>query len=189
MNAYVGANPLTRLTRAQENATTTAEAFGEFVHRNTQFAYRVAYARVRNRADAEDAVQEAFLKLHRAGGWQSALNERAYLARTVWRSAADLAGRSARHPAGEQSAPEPVDAAPDAEQQLLHTSAEAQVHQLIDALPEKLRRPLALVSLQEMSSAEVAAVLKIPEGTVRRRVMQARALLKQKMRAMEVDRA
>ena len=60
------------------------------------------------------------------------------------------------------------------------------MHRLIDALPEKLRQPLVLSALEELSSAEVAAVLRLPEGTVRRRVAEARALLREKMTAMEV---
>jgi DNA-directed RNA polymerase specialized sigma24 family protein len=51
----------------------------------------------------------------------------------------------------------------------------------IDGLPEKLRQPLALAALGELKLVEVAAVLGLPEGTVRRRIHTARQLLKQQM--------
>jgi RNA polymerase sigma-70 factor, ECF subfamily len=51
----------------------------------------------------------------------------------------------------------------------------------VDALPEQLRQPLVLSGIDELSSPEIAAVMGIPEGTVRTRIMRARQILKQKM--------
>src|ERR1700747_3650734 len=72
--------------------------FAALVERNARRMFRVAYSLLRNSHDAEDAVQEAFLKLHRSGGWRRMEDERAFLARTVWRVALDrmqgAAGRS-----------------------------------------------------------------------------------------------
>jgi RNA polymerase sigma-70 factor (ECF subfamily) len=56
---------------------------------------------------------------------------------------------------------------------------------MIDALPEELRRPLVLSAIEEMTSVEVAAVMGIPEGTVRTRVMRAKAELKKRFEAMK----
>ena len=67
------------------------------MERQSRFAYRVAYAVLLNAHDAEDAVQETFLKLFRHGGWQQAENERAYLARVAMRTAIDR--RRAARPA------------------------------------------------------------------------------------------
>ncbi len=72
---------------------------------------------------------------------------------------------------------------------MIEQSAEAAVHRMIDTLPAKLRQPLVLSSIGEMRSAEVAAILGLPEGTVRRRVMEARALLREKLRNMEGNHA
>ena len=164
-----------------------AQPFDEFVARNAQFAYRVAYAMLRNPSDAEDAVQETFLKLYRSGRWQAAENERAFLARTVWRMAATLRSRTG------STEPDMPDKRPsltrNPEQQVMEKSAEAAVHRLIDALPEKLKQPLVLSAIAEMRSAEVAAILNLPEGTVRRRVMEARTLLREKLRALEGNHA
>ena len=58
------------------------------------------------------------------------------------------------------------------------------LRRLIDALPEELRQPLVLCAIEEMTSREVAVAMGIPEGTVRTRVMRARAELKRRFEAM-----
>jgi RNA polymerase sigma-70 factor (ECF subfamily) len=65
------------------------ERFEEMVARQARFMFQVAFGLLRNRQDAEDAVQEAFLKLYRTDGWLRIENERGFLARTVWRVALD----------------------------------------------------------------------------------------------------
>jgi RNA polymerase sigma-70 factor (ECF subfamily) len=60
---------------------------------------------------------------------------------------------------------------------------------MIKCLPEDLRRPLVLSAIEEMTSTEVAEIMGIPEGTVRTRVMRAKAELKKRFEAMkEVQR-
>ena len=69
------------------------------------------------------------------------------------------------------------------EQAVIAADRGALVARLIDALPEDLRRPLALSTVQEMTSAQIAAVMEIPEATVRGRLMRARQILKEKLAA------
>jgi RNA polymerase sigma-70 factor (ECF subfamily) len=57
--------------------------FTALVQRQSRFVFRVAYAVLLNSHDAEDAVQETFLKLFRNRGWQHVDNERAFLARVA----------------------------------------------------------------------------------------------------------
>ena len=57
----------------------------------------------------------------------------------------------------------------------------AAIHRMIDALPEELRQPLVLSTLEAMTSAQIGIALGIPEGTVRTRIHRARLLLKQKL--------
>jgi RNA polymerase sigma-70 factor, ECF subfamily len=75
----------------------------------------------------------------------------------------------------------PASTSPDPEAAALTSDSNAIVHRLIDALPEDLRRPLALSGLQEMNSRQIAAVMGIPEGTVRTRLVRARQILKEKL--------
>jgi RNA polymerase sigma-70 factor (ECF subfamily) len=55
---------------------------------------------------------------------------------------------------------------------------------LIAGLPDDLRRPLELSTVQELTSAEIGEVMGIPEGSVRTRLLRARQLLKEKMAAL-----
>jgi Sigma-70 region 2 len=64
------------------------ERFEEMVARQARFMFQVAFGLLRNRQDAEDAVQEAFLKLYRGEAWLRMENEKGFLARTVWAGSA-----------------------------------------------------------------------------------------------------
>ena len=68
--------------------------FNALVKRQTRFVFRVAYAVLRNTHDAEEVVQETFLKLYRTGAWERIENERGFLARTAWRIAVDRRPRA-----------------------------------------------------------------------------------------------
>ena len=143
--------------------------------RQSRFVFRVAYAVLRNQADAEDVVQETFFKLHRTGAWESMEDECAFLARAAWRLAVDRLPKRAQGLMIERSVA-------SHEQNVLDEDFAARVHRLIDALPEELRQPLALSAVEELNSRQIAAVLEIPEGTVRTRIMRARQILKEKLR-------
>lgn len=65
----------------------------------------------------------------------------------------------------------------------MDSELEAWFHAHIDRLPEKLRQPLALAALGELKSVEIAGVLGIPEGTVRRRIHSARQILREQFEA------
>jgi len=175
--------------------TTDEEAdFTAFVQRQSRFVFRVAYAVLLNSHDAEDAVQETFLKLHRNGRWQHLDNERAFLARVAWRLAVDRRPPASRTPAltidsGSDSnrvddSPSPD---PGPERTLLFASQHATVHRLIDALPEELRLPLVLSAFDELNSREIAGILGIPEGTARTRLQRARQVLRQKLANLEAQ--
>ncbi len=144
--------------------------------------YRVAYALLRHPQDAEDAVQDALLKLHRGGGLagrrEDVRDEKAYLARVVWRTAYDrLQARVV--PVDDETAPLRLrDTRPTPEQSAADGDQHALLHELIDALPEDLRQPLLLSAIEELNSREIAEAIGIPEGTVRTRLQRARLRLR-----------
>jgi RNA polymerase sigma-70 factor (ECF subfamily) len=163
-------------------------AFGAVVDRQGRFLYRVALGLMRNPEDAEDVVQEALLKLFRGDGWREMLDERAFLARVVWRVGLD---RIAARRVGDMDVTEMEVAAKGetAEEAMVGEGERAALRRLIDALPEELRRPLVLSAIEEMTSREVGVAMGIPEATVRGRVMRARAELKRRFEAMQRVRA
>lgn len=151
------------------------------VRRQSRFVFRVAYAILRNAHDAEDAVQETFLKLYRNGGWRGVENERAFLARVAWRVAVDRGPRAPQASSSQvelETIAEPAGPQPGPEQTVVMANQHALVHALIDALPDDLRVPLVLSASEELNSREIAAVLGIPEGTVRTRLQRARQILR-----------
>jgi RNA polymerase sigma-70 factor (ECF subfamily) len=161
-----------------ENAGQSSDAlFTELVERQSRFVFKVAWAILRNPQDAEDIVQETFLRLYRNHAWEGMEDERAFLARTSWRLAVDRIRARRRSPAER----EPPASSATPEQAAIAGNRTAIVHRLVDALPEELRQPLALSAIDEMASPEIASILGIPEGTVRTRIMRARQILKHKL--------
>ena len=168
----------------EEKATSREARFTSMVERQARFVFRVAYSVLRNVQDAEDMVQETFLKLYKGHGWESMVDERAYLARAAWRMAID---RRARMHA-EVSEIEAMAQTQNPEQEAIAADWNATVQRMIDALPDELRLPLALSTVEEMNSREIGDVMGIPEGTVRTRLMRARQILKEKLATLGADR-
>ncbi len=182
--ASVGVRSYADLRSRQEDEAPENEAFALLVHRQSRFVFQVAYAMLRNSHDAEDVVQETFLSLYRSGAWRQMKDERAFLARAAWRQAVDRLRARPKHNQDDANILLELPSRDhDPEQTMLNADNQATVHRLIDALPEELRQPLALSTVQELNSREIAAVLDIPEGTVRTRLMRARQILKQKLSA------
>jgi RNA polymerase sigma-70 factor (ECF subfamily) len=169
------------------------ERFEEMVARQARFMFQVAFGLLKNRQDAEDAVQEAFLKLYRGEAWLRMENEKGFLARTVWRVALDHLPKAAERMvdvsemqlAANGASGVTSRASRSPEQSAVDEDERAVLRRLIDGLPEDLRRPLVLSSMEEMTSREVAEVMGIPEGTVRTRVMRARTELRRRFVAMK----
>jgi len=173
----------------RSRAERTDQAIEALVRQHSRLVYRIAYAVLRCHHDAEDATQETFLRVLRYSPKLASVEDgKTWLARIAWRVAVDRAkqhGRK-REVALEGDDPErpivevassqtPADEAFHGNQ--LTTSLE----KLIAALPEKLRQPLILSTIEEMSPREVAATLAINEAAVRSRVFRARQILKEKL--------
>jgi RNA polymerase sigma-70 factor, ECF subfamily len=73
------------------------------------------------------------------------------------------------------------DLAVAADQQLASAQMQQMLERLIAGLPEDLRSTLELSTVQELNSAAIAEVMKIPEGSVRTRLFRARKQLKEKL--------
>ena len=155
------------------------EFFARIVGEHARLLYRVAQAVLRHPQDAEDAVQDALLKLYRGESWRAMREERAFLARVVWRAAVDR--RAARVVAVEDDAEMRVmDVRPTPEAAVAESDERRLLSELMEQLQPELREPLLLSAIEELSSREIGEVMSLPEGTVRTRLMRARAELKAK---------
>jgi RNA polymerase sigma-70 factor (ECF subfamily) len=141
--------------------------------------FAAAYRMTGNAHDAEDLVQETFLRAYRAiDRYQAGSNARAWLLTILQRVRTDAFRRRQRRPrtvelpdAGSEIAavPPPQDAL---------ASGYEDLERALAALPESLRSAVVLRDLQELSYAEIAAVLGVPVGTVMSRIHRGRALLR-----------
>jgi RNA polymerase sigma-70 factor (ECF subfamily) len=157
------------------------------VREHSRLVYRIAYAVLRRHHDAEDATQETFLRVLRYSPKLAEVEDpKTWLARIAWRVAVDRSKkrgwqREMRLEDPEKPIAEIASADAPADQTLHGAQVSAVLEKLISALPEKLRQPLILSTIEEMSPTEVAATLGINEAAVRSRVFRARQILKEKL--------
>jgi RNA polymerase sigma-70 factor (ECF subfamily) len=141
--------------------------------------YRVAYGVLGDRGEAEDVAQDVFLRAYRKlshlreaakfRGWVARMSFRLALNRRRSRGRAERRDTSWMETRGAPAAtPESI---------VAQQEFQAQLRERIDRLPEKLGAVLLLCAVEELNTREVAAVLGIPEGTVRSRLHLARKKL------------
>lgn len=151
-------------------------AFEELVTRHQDIAFRVAWLVVRNRGDAEDAVQDAFVKAYFAmSRFRPGAPFRPWILRIVANEARNR-GRSARRREAltvRAAAAEPGNAAPSPEAAVLDRADAEALAAALDRLSERDRLVVAYRYLFELSEAETAEALDIRPGTVKSRLSRA----------------
>ena len=171
---------MTRLTRFEQGVMPYLDA-----------AFNLARWLTRNDADAEDVVQEAFVRAFRFHDRLREANARSWLLAIVRNTAftwlaknrpkavlvTDDEGLFER--AGLEMIDRSHDASPEA---VLIAKVDAeQLHRAIAALPIAYREPLVLREIEGLSYQEISSVMSIPIGTVMSRLARARALLIQRI--------
>jgi len=143
--------------------------------------YRVAYSVLRNAADAEDAVQETYLRVLRHRNSLGEIRDpRVWMVRIVWNVVLDRKRRA-------KTRPETDDVADlarmlpasglTAEERVASAQHHEHVLRAVAQLPEKEQRVLILSAFEELSSVEIAQILGTTESTIRSRLFRARNLL------------
>lgn len=165
-------------------------AFESIMRRHNRLLFRAARSVLRSDADAEEALQEAYLSAWRAlSGFRSDARLSTWLVRIVLNEAL---GRLRRHEptvialdsAMASTDPEvQTRMYDDADQRPEQATMRAQIRHLmearIDMLPEGFRSVFMLRGVEELTVEEVAQALAIPEATVRTRYFRARSLLRE----------
>jgi RNA polymerase sigma factor (sigma-70 family) len=162
-----------------------AGAYDEIVQRYTEMAFRTAYLVTGSAADAEEAVQDAFVKAHRAlGRFRAGAPLRPWLLRIVGNEArnrrraagrrASVEARAARLEVG-GAAGDPVTAAEAAAERRALLDA-------LEALPDEQRLVVICRYLLQLSVEETSAALAVPEGTVKSRLARALDRLRELLR-------
>src|SRR5262245_7841965 len=146
---------------------------------SSRLAFRVAFAVLRHRQDAEDVAQEAFVRAHRHfHRLRDRSRFRPWLVRVTWRLALDRQ-RSDRRRMVREHVEAGLPTAGSHEQDAIERDRAARLWKAIDALPEKLRLVVVLVNIEGHDVAAAAELLRLPTGTVKSRLFLARQKLKE----------
>ena len=167
---------------AAEAAPPSATAVAELVQTYSGLLYRVALSVLRNPVEAEDVVQDAFLRvLQHQRTLPEVAEFRPWLVRIAWNLALD---RRRRIRPGQM---DPAFAAALVARDLPADAALAQAHLMqaalaaIDRLPAREREVLLLSAMDELTPAEISAITGRTESAVRSLLFRARTRLRQRL--------
>jgi RNA polymerase sigma-70 factor (ECF subfamily) len=171
-------------------------AFRLLMRRYNQKLFRTARAILRDDAEAEDALQEAYLQAFRSiGGFRNDAKLSTWLVRIVVNVALARLRKLRRGaevipietgPEGDCCDQVVDEAAQQPERETLRSEARRIIESKIDELPGAFRTVFMLREVEEMTVEEAAQALGIPEATVRTRHFRAKALLRASL-AAEID--
>ena len=144
-------------------------------------AYNLARWLTRNDHDAEDLVQEAYLRAFRSFETFQGVDGRAWLLAVVRNTCLTWLRKKGRHPTEEfdEQAHSAASDAPDAESLLLNQAALGSLNDCLEALPLEFREVIVLRELEELSYKEISDIARVPVGTVMSRLARARKRLQQ----------
>ena len=169
-------------------------AFEALMRRHNRALFRTARAILRDDAEAEDALQEAYLQAYRAiGSFRGEAKLSTWLARIVANESLMRVRKRARRaeivPLQAGITETEINEIPDdnmndtPERSAQRTEMRRLLEAQIDALPDDYRVVFVLRAVQELSVEETAETLGIPPATVRTRLFRARSLLREGLAA------
>lgn len=175
-----------RWTASGQSVSGESELAGEFdvrLRECSTLVVRVAYSVLRNSSDAEDVAQEAFLRaFRRMSSLRDPAKFKAWIVRMTWRLALDWRRGERRRTAREDAVRVTATAVGSAEADFSANERQARLWDAIDALPDTLRIVTVLAAIEGHDVREVAALVGIPEGTVKSRLFEARRRLQELLR-------
>lgn len=176
-----GMKPLSHSDAPGLSSEASAAAIAALVDEYAGTLYRVAYSVLRNTADAEDAVQETYIRVLRHRDSLTEIRDpRVWLVRIVWNVVLDRKRRAKTRPETDDIADlarQLPAAGLSAEERVASAQHHEHVLRAVQQLPEKEQRVLILSAFEELSSVEIAQVLGTTESTIRSRLFRARNLL------------
>ncbi|MCH5353718.1 MAG: RNA polymerase sigma factor [Acutalibacter sp.] len=151
----------------------TDKEIAEIYRRHSRTVYRVCFAYMKNTADTEDAVQDTFFKLIKAGpAFESAEHEKAWLIRT----AANVCKNTLRHWWRRRENIDDLRNVLPSEE--LKTD---EVIQTVLELPDRYKTAVYLYYYEGYNGAEIAKLLKKPQSTIRNYLHEARIILRERL--------
>jgi RNA polymerase sigma-70 factor (ECF subfamily) len=167
------------------------EAFAALVRQNAEYVFNLAYRLTKNREEAEDLSQEAFVRVWKAlPNFRSEAQFRTWMYRIVTNLCYDRLPKLRRELALiEIDQVIEISSAPDRkpEARLLSREMQAELYEVIDNLPQSYRLLITLRHLQGMSYDEIAEATGQPLGTVKAGIHRARKMLKERIVFYEIQ--
>jgi RNA polymerase sigma-70 factor (ECF subfamily) len=172
------------------SAPSSADDFSAEALQFLQPLFATAMRLTRNRADAEDLVQDTYVKAFRhSGQFKRGTNLRAWLytiLHNTWRNrrrdasrdTVDIDSEQAEQRAAGGSGGEHIETP---ERILLRSTLDADLQAALDSLPEAFREAVWLRDVEEFTYAEIAEMLNVPIGTVMSRISRGRRMLYEKL--------
>jgi len=157
--------------------------------------YSAAMRMARNPADAEDLVQETFLKAYRAyDTFEEGTNLKAWLYRILTNTYINKYRKDSRRPSETDlgdvedlylyrrlGSEDTVDVSRTTEDRVLDGLVESDIKAAVEELPENFRMPVLLADLEGFSYKEIAEILDIPIGTVMSRLHRGRKAMQKRL--------
>jgi RNA polymerase sigma-70 factor, ECF subfamily len=164
--------------------------------------YSAAMRMTRNPSDAEDLVQETFLKAYRAyHTFEEGTNLKAWLYRILTNTYINKYRKDSRRPSEVDlgsvedlylyrniGSEESAEAARTTEDRVLDGLVEADIKEAVEDLPENFRLPVLLADLEGFSYKEISDILDIPIGTVMSRLHRGRKAMQKSLWEYAVKR-
>jgi len=157
--------------------------------------YGTALRLTRRPADAEDLVQDTYLKAFRAADqFQRGTNLKAWLFTILHNTFRNMRRHDGRNPVDVDS--ETVEQAADAagvaqtpEQLLTRATLDADLQAALDGMPDTFRQAVWLRDVEEFTYAEIAQMIGVPIGTVMSRISRGRRMLFERLSKMKAGAA
>jgi RNA polymerase sigma-70 factor, ECF subfamily len=158
--------------------------------------YRIAFRKLGNAEDAEDALQDALLSafknMHQFRGearfstWLGSIvlnSARMQLRRRLNHNLVSLDQHDENHEEGDPIWAERLeDGSPDAEESLRRAQTRETLERIVEELPARLRVAFRLRAFEGLTNSEAAAALGVPEGTLKAQLFRARMQVTARMR-------
>jgi RNA polymerase sigma-70 factor (ECF subfamily) len=157
--------------------------------------YAAAMRMTRNPADAEDLLQETYLRAYRGfEGFREGTNLKAWLYRILTNTFINTYRAKKRRPDQVElddvedfflyrrlGGLEAADAARTTETEVLESIPDSEVKEALESIPEQFRMAVILADVEGFSYKEIAEILDVPIGTVMSRIHRGRRALQQKL--------
>ncbi len=147
-------------------------------HSHLNVVWRTAHRFGLNVAEADDAAQTAFIVAAKKISSIPVEEEKRFLLATAINVARTIVRSRQRRREDFVDAPEAADLASDPERNLDRERAKERVHRILRAMPDDVRVPFVLFEMEELTMAEIATILGIPQGTVASRIRRGREIFR-----------